>query len=118
MSIVLTAEEYFDNDVCMNCYTVIDFPITFYLPGDQFLTLCESCSFGMYQCARCRNIVSHLEDTPHREMVYTGPDGTFDDFFIRCRECANQNLVVYEDETDTEEGVETCDIEEQTLVMC
>lgn len=124
MTIALTMEEYFDNEICMNCYTVIDFPITFYLPENQVIILCESCSFGMYQCARCHHIVSHLEDTIHREMVYTGPDGTFEDFFIRCRECANttlQNIEIIADtdvDTDSEEETDLCHVDEETQIMC
>jgi len=121
MAIVLTTEEYFE-DVCMNCYRVMDFPITFYLPENQVMILCENCSFGVYQCARCHHVVSHLEDTPYREMVYAGPEGTFDDFFIRCRECAYQNLVEddvhYDSDTDTEEEINECLTDEQTQIIC
>lgn len=127
MVIPLTNEEYFDTDICMNCHHVMDFPIHFYLPMDQVIELCESCSFGLYQCARCGMMVTHLQDTIYREMVYTGPENTFDDFFIMCRECSeistmNTNTSLNEEEeydTETEQELDdVCDVETSTQIMC
>ena len=124
MVIPLTNEEYFDNEVCMNCHHVMDFPIHFYLPMDQVIELCESCSFGLYQCARCGMMVSHLQDTIYREMVYTGPENTFDEFFIVCRECSETNITVPIDKeeeynTETEQDFDDlCGTETSTQIMC
>lgn len=127
MMIPLTNEEYFDNDVCMNCYHVMDLPVIFYLPDDRgFLELCQSCAFGVYQCAGCRNLVSHLEAFPYREMVYTGPMNTFDDIHIFCRECVDSNEPYHnlyppndkEYDTDVDNDLETCDDESMTQVLC
>lgn len=130
MMIPLTTEEYFDNDVCMNCYNIMDLPVIFYLPDDRgFLELCQSCAFGVYQCSGCLNLVSHLQDTPFREMVYTGPSGTFEDIHIFCRECADfdEESQPYErrqddntecDDTDVDSDIETCDDESMTQVIC
>jgi len=123
MVIPLTNEEYFDNEVCMNCHHVMDFPIHFYLPMNQVIELCEICSFGLYQCARCGMMVSHLQDSIYREMVYTGPENTFDDFFILCRECSEintTNLKEHEEyDTETEQEFDdVCDVETSTQILC
>lgn len=124
MMIPLTHEEYFENEVCMSCYTPMDYPIQFYFPNNETLSLCGSCSFGIYQCARCHCLVSHLENTLHPEMVYTGPEGTFEDFFIRCRECAfsfieDENIKENEEEyeTDVEESFEMCENDTNTQII-
>ena len=121
--IPLTSEEYFDNEVCMNCHNVMDIPIRFYT-SVQVVELCESCSFGLYQCARCGMMVSHLADTMYEDMVYTGPENTFDDFYIRCRGCsqaATPEKQEEEDNYDTETELEfedLCDTEISTQVIC
>lgn len=126
MVIPLTNEEYFNNEVCMNCHHVMDFSIHFYLPSNQIIELCESCSFGLYQCARCGMMVSHLQDTVYREMVYTGPENTFDEFFILCRECSQvgrMDITTPNDQeeydTETEQDFDDfCDTETSTQMMC
>lgn len=122
MVIPLTMEDYFDNEVCMNCHHVLDFPIRFVLPDHTPLELCENCSFGLYQCSMCGVIVSHLQDTIHPEMVYTGPENTFDDVFIFCRQCvaAMNAFPEEEQECDTqpeEEHDDFCGIETTTQVL-
>jgi hypothetical protein len=124
MVIPLTNEEYFDNEVCMNCHHVMDFPIHFYLPSNQLIELCENCSFGLYQCARCGIMVSHFQDTIYHEMVYTGPENTFDEFFIHCRECSQVVMTTLNDQeeeydTETEKDFDDlCDTETSTQIMC
>lgn len=105
-------DEYFENEVCMNCYSVMDYYISFDIPGhENVLLLCESCSFGLYQCRRCRHIVSHLENTNYRQMVYTGRPNTFFDEFIFCWECS-QTADLQEDDTDTETETDVEDMDD------
>ena len=126
MVIPLTNEEYFDNEVCMNCYTVIEYPTFLHLPSHEVLELCGSCSFGLFQCSQCGHITTHLNDTPYREMVYMGPQNTFDDHYIFCRECAdNRQFIERSDneeeseyETDTEQEFDICESDTQTQILC
>lgn len=109
--IPIPIEEYFENEVCMDCYSVLDYPIYFHVPGNHTpLILCESCSFGLYQCARCRHIVSHLDRPSFREMVYTGLPDTFYDEHIFCRECAHNVPPLQEDDDDD------TDVEDMTTI--
>lgn len=100
--IPIPVEEYFENEVCMECYSVMDYPIQFDVPGSTPLMLCESCSFGLYQCAQCRCIVSHLEHPRFGGMVYTGNHNTFEEWYIFCQECAHPP-VREDDDTDVED---------------
>ena len=91
------------------------------MPGNQVLELCGSCSFGVYQCYRCSNLVSHLEDTLYREMVYCGPDDTFEDIWILCRQCVGGGVGNVRDDpedTDTEEDIEMCFEDTDTQILC
>jgi len=126
MVIPLTMEEYFDNEVCMNCHHVVDFPIQFELSNHTLLELCESCSFGLYQCIMCRGIVTHLQNTIYPEMVYTGPENTLNDVFIFCGECmAAMNVLPgeeeepeYDTETEQEFDDDFCQVETATQILC
>jgi hypothetical protein len=77
--------------------------------------LCESCSFGLYQCAECHHIVSHLEDSPYRGLVYLGPPNTWDEAYIVCEGCAGTDTDADTDaDTDVEEGVDLCHTDADT----
>ena len=88
--IPLTLEEYFDVELCTDCHEAVS------LRG---IALCAHCAFGLYTCATCEAVVSHLPDTRYREMVYTGPQDRFDGMFVLCGECAGE-----EDGYDTDAG--------------
>lgn len=103
MMIPLPVEEYFQDETtcCMSCHSVHNLSNNFYLMNDETITLCHDCSFGVFQCSRCRHLVSHLNHMPYRELVYGGSSNTFNNMFIFCRECFDF-LLQQEDDTLTD----------------
>lgn len=109
--IPLTVEEYFENEVCMNCQTAVFQCHDFYMPDGRILSFCGHCAFGLHQCSVCRCLVSSYEDAPYRRMFYQGPEGTFEESFIFCTSCADTDA-------DTEmEDADVCAVDDETQTI-
>jgi len=103
---------------CMNCDNLsIEF-FYFHLPCNEIVRMCSHCSHGLYHCHDCRHIVSHTNDN-YRQMVYIGPENTFDDRYILCEDCAYYRTNNDNDtDSDTSSVCEKWICEEQDLLDC
>lgn len=115
--IPLPLEEYFDDEICNHCYAVGEVDSHYYLANDEEVFLCRDCGFGIYQCIQCRQLVSYFGEN-YREMVYVGPEYTWNDLYIFCRECFMDLETEEESMTDTEdENVFICGVHTETQTI-
>lgn len=109
----LPLEEYFQ-DICHQCRrAIVNVSHNFYISQEEVI-LCQDCSFDVYQCIQCTQLVSR-HSRQFREMVYAGADNVWDELFIFCRECFE--CLQQEEETDTEEEVFVCTVNVETQTI-